>query len=64
MQLRDPQLLKQQAWLEGRWTGADDGSTMDVRNPATGASMVSPATTVASIKVVKPFKDAVAKIKT
>jgi len=34
-----------------------------VRNPATGASMNSPATTVASIKPVKPFKDAVAKIK-
>ena len=36
----------------------------NVRNPATGASMVSPATTVAAIKVVKPFKEAVAKIST
>ncbi|HSF94291.1 MAG TPA: HU family DNA-binding protein [Thermohalobaculum sp.] len=34
-----------------------------VRNPATGASMVSPATTVAAIKPVKPFKDAVASVK-
>jgi len=34
-----------------------------VRNPATGASMKSPATTVASMKAVKPFKDSVAKIK-
>ncbi len=34
-----------------------------VRNPATGASMVSPATTVASIKAVKPFKDSIAKVK-
>ena len=34
-----------------------------VRNPATGASMQSAATTVASIKPVKPFKDAVANIK-
>jgi DNA-binding protein HU-beta len=33
-----------------------------VRNPATGGSMVSPATTVASIKPVKQFKDAVAKL--
>ena len=33
-----------------------------VRNPATGASMISPATVVASFKVVKPFKEAVAKI--
>jgi len=36
----------------------------NVRNPATGASMVSPATTVAAIKVVKPFKEAAAKIST
>ena len=34
-----------------------------VRNPATGASMISPATTVASIKPVKPFKEAVSKLK-
>ncbi len=34
----------------------------NVRNPATGAAMVSPATTVASIKPVKPFKEAVARI--
>lgn len=34
-----------------------------VRNPATGAPMQSPATTVATIKPVKPFKDAIAKIK-
>jgi len=34
-----------------------------VRNPSTGASMQSAATTVAAIKPVKPFKDAVAKIK-
>jgi DNA-binding protein HU-beta len=34
-----------------------------VRNPATGASMKSPATTVASLKPVKSFKDAVAKVK-
>ncbi len=36
----------------------------NVRNPATGASMVSPATTVAAIKVVKPFKEATARIST
>jgi DNA-binding protein HU-beta len=34
----------------------------NVRNPATGAAMISPATTVASIKPVKPFKEAVAKL--
>ncbi len=35
-----------------------------VRNPATGASMLSPATTVSSIKPVKQFKDGVARIST
>ncbi len=34
-----------------------------VRNPATGATMQSPATTVASIKPVKSFKDSVAKLR-
>ena len=34
----------------------------NVRNPATGAAMISPATTVTAIKPVKPFKDAVAKL--
>lgn len=33
-----------------------------VRNPATGATMQSPATTVAAIKPVKAFKDSVAKV--
>ena len=51
MQLQDPQLLKQQAWLEGRWTGADDGSTMDVRNPATGEVLATvPALGVAETR--------------
>ena len=34
-----------------------------VRNPATGASMQSPATTVPQIKPVKSFKDSVAKVR-
>ena len=33
-----------------------------VRNPATGATMQSPPTTVASMKPVKSFKDSVAKL--
>ena len=36
----------------------------DARNPSTGDTIKLPATTVAGFKVVKPFKDAVAKIKT
>lgn len=34
-----------------------------VRNPATGATMQAPATTVAGIKPVKGFKDSVAKLR-
>ncbi|MBY0237070.1 MAG: aldehyde dehydrogenase family protein, partial [Burkholderiaceae bacterium] len=29
-------LLREQAFLEGRWVGADDGRHFDVHNPATG----------------------------
>ncbi|NRO96279.1 succinate-semialdehyde dehydrogenase [Paraburkholderia sp. NMBU_R16] len=34
--LKDPSLLKNQAFLAGEWQGADDGGTFEVRNPATG----------------------------
>ena len=34
--LKDPTLLRTQAWLDGRWAGADDGATFTVENPATG----------------------------
>jgi succinate-semialdehyde dehydrogenase/glutarate-semialdehyde dehydrogenase len=34
--LKDPSLLKGHAFLAGEWQGADDGSTFEVRNPATG----------------------------
>ena len=36
LQLKDPSLLRQQAYLNGEWCDADDGSTIDVTNPATG----------------------------
>lgn len=35
--LKDPELLKQAMLIGGQWVGADDGRTIDVRNPATGA---------------------------
>ncbi|MDO8701259.1 MAG: NADP-dependent succinate-semialdehyde dehydrogenase [Undibacterium sp.] len=35
--LNDPSLLKQQAYIDGAWCDADDGATIDVFNPATGA---------------------------
>ena len=34
--LKDPTLLKTQAYIAGEWQGADDGSTFEVKNPATG----------------------------
>jgi len=34
--LRDPSLLKHQAYIDGRWCDADDGATFAVHNPATG----------------------------
>ena len=36
MQLNDPSLLRQQAYLNGRWCDADNGETCEVTNPATG----------------------------
>jgi len=35
--LKDPELLRQAMLIGGQWVGADDGRTIDVRNPATGA---------------------------
>ncbi len=36
LQLKDPTLLRQQAYLNGVWCDADGGQTIEVRNPATG----------------------------
>ncbi|MGO4761756.1 NAD-dependent succinate-semialdehyde dehydrogenase [Cupriavidus sp. 2KB_3] len=36
MQLKDPSLLKQLAYVNGQWIGADSGATFDVTDPATG----------------------------
>jgi succinate-semialdehyde dehydrogenase / glutarate-semialdehyde dehydrogenase len=36
LQLKDPSLLRQQAYLSGQWCDADDGQTISVTNPATG----------------------------
>ncbi|UTY60663.1 NADP-dependent succinate-semialdehyde dehydrogenase [Massilia sp. erpn] len=36
MQLKDPSLLRQQAYLNGAWSDADNGETHAVTNPATG----------------------------
>ncbi|MES2103516.1 MAG: NAD-dependent succinate-semialdehyde dehydrogenase [Pseudomonadota bacterium] len=35
--LADPSLLRQQCYLDGQWLSADDGGSLEVHNPATGA---------------------------
>ncbi len=39
LNLKDPSLLRQQAFLNGEWCDADDGTTITVTNPATGESV-------------------------
>jgi succinate-semialdehyde dehydrogenase/glutarate-semialdehyde dehydrogenase len=39
MQLKDPSLLRQQAYLNGQWVDADKGETCPVTNPATGETI-------------------------
>ena len=36
MQLKDAQLFRQQAYVDGAWADADSGQTISVNNPATG----------------------------
>jgi len=36
LNLKDPSLLRQQAYIDGEWCDADDGATITVTNPATG----------------------------
>jgi len=39
MQLKDPTLLRQQAYLNGEWSDARQGATCAVHNPATGEKL-------------------------
>ncbi|WP_285643928.1 NAD-dependent succinate-semialdehyde dehydrogenase [Pseudomonas sp. NBRC 100443] len=36
MQLKDPDLLREAILIDGQWVQADNGQTIEVRNPATG----------------------------
>jgi succinate-semialdehyde dehydrogenase/glutarate-semialdehyde dehydrogenase len=36
LQLKNPNLFRQQCYVDGQWCDADDGATIDVTNPATG----------------------------
>lgn len=39
LKLKDPTLLRQQAYVAGAWIDADDGQTVAVTNPATGEQL-------------------------
>ena len=39
LKLKDPTLLRQQAYVAGAWTDADNGGTVAVLNPATGEQL-------------------------
>jgi len=39
--LKDPTLLKTNAYIAGEWQGSDDGTTFDVKNPATGETIAT-----------------------
>ena len=41
LKLKDPGLLRQQAYVAGAWIDADDGATVAVTNPATGEQIGS-----------------------
>ncbi|UVW28405.1 NAD-dependent succinate-semialdehyde dehydrogenase [Massilia sp. H6] len=39
LDLKDPSLLRQQAYIGGQWCDADDGATVAVTNPASGETL-------------------------
>lgn len=39
MNLTDMTLLRQKCYIDGQWRDADDGQTLAVRNPSTGAML-------------------------
>ena len=43
LDLSDPTLLRTQAYIDGKWTDADDGATLDILNPASGESVAKVA---------------------
>ena len=40
-ELKDPSLLRQQAYIDGAWIDADNGATIAVTNPATGEQLAT-----------------------
>ena len=51
MHLNDSALLRQQAYIDGEWVDAADGSRFEVNNPADGSVLASVPAAVAKLKV-------------
>lgn len=67
IQLKDPTLLRQQAFIAGAWVNADDGTTVAVTNPANGqqigtAPMCGTEETVRAIAAAEKAQKAWAKV--
>ncbi|MCB1679052.1 MAG: NAD-dependent succinate-semialdehyde dehydrogenase [Halioglobus sp.] len=43
LSLSDPELLRSQAYIDGQWSGADNGDTLAVTNPASGQEIIEVA---------------------
>ena len=43
LSLKDPTLLRSQAFIDGQWVDADSGATLAVANPANGSLVASVA---------------------
>jgi succinate-semialdehyde dehydrogenase / glutarate-semialdehyde dehydrogenase len=41
LELKDPTLLREQCFIDGAWSAADNGATVDVTNPATSTKLGS-----------------------
>jgi succinate-semialdehyde dehydrogenase/glutarate-semialdehyde dehydrogenase len=51
MQLNNPDLLKQQVFIDGLWLDAADGKNFAVTNPATGESIANvPSVSTAQVE--------------
>jgi succinate-semialdehyde dehydrogenase/glutarate-semialdehyde dehydrogenase len=39
IELKDSKLLREQCFIDGRWSAADSGAALEVKNPATGSTL-------------------------
>jgi succinate-semialdehyde dehydrogenase/glutarate-semialdehyde dehydrogenase len=61
--LDDSSLLKSQAYIDGRWVDSDDGSTLDVDNPATG-EVLAPVASCGQAETARAIDAADAALRT